>query len=150
VTPRNGQGSTRRSLLSPSRARIRSTLATIVDKPDDLRELRIVHKALADINRLRIVRRLAGSDASVTDLIEEIGMSQPLVSWHVGRLRVAGLVATRRNGRETVCSLRADAFEAFVARERVILGLAGDGETTTDPTPAASISSTAARRVAAS
>jgi DNA-binding transcriptional ArsR family regulator len=99
---------------------------------------------------LRIVRRLAGSDASVTDLIEEVGLSQPLVSWHIGRLRAAGLVATRRNGRETVCSLRADAFEAFVARERAVLGLAGDGETTTDPTPAAGISSAAPRRVAAS
>jgi ArsR family transcriptional regulator len=140
----------RSSVLSPSRARIRSTLATIVDKPDDLRDLRIVHKALADINRLRIVRRLAGSDASVTDLIEEVGLSQPLVSWHIGRLRVAGLVATRRNGRETVCSLRADAFEAFVARERAILGLAGGGGTTTDPTPSAGMPATAPRRVAAS
>jgi DNA-binding transcriptional ArsR family regulator len=86
----------------------------------------------------------------VTDLIEEVGLSQPLVSWHIGRLRVAGLVATRRNGRETLCSLRADAFEAFVARERAILGLAGDGPTTGDPTPDASIPTTAARRVAAS
>lgn len=110
-------------LLSPSRARIRSTIATIVDKPEDLRELRIVHKALADINRLRIVRRLAAGHASVTELIEEVGLSQPLVSWHLGRLRTAGLVSTRRNGRETVCSLRAEAFTAFVARERAILGL---------------------------
>jgi ArsR family transcriptional regulator len=121
------QSRARRSILSPSRARIRSTLATIIDKPEELRELRIVHKALADINRLRIVRRLAGGEASVTDLIEEVGLSQPLVSWHVGRLRAAGLVGTRRKGRETVCSLRADAFEAFVVRERAILGLIGDG-----------------------
>ena len=123
------QSRARRSILSPSRARIRSTLATIIDKPEELRELRIVHKALADINRLRIVRRLAGGEASVTDLIEEVGLSQPLVSWHVGRLRAAGLVGTRRKGRETVCSLRADAFEAFVIRERAILGLAGEGAT---------------------
>jgi DNA-binding transcriptional ArsR family regulator len=75
------------------------------------------------------VRRLAGGEASVTDLIEEVGLSQPLVSWHVGRLRAAGLVGTRRKGRETVCSLRADAFEAFVIRERAILGLAGEGAT---------------------
>jgi ArsR family transcriptional regulator len=110
--------------LSPSPARIRSTIASVVDQPDELRELRIVHKALADVNRLRIVQRLAYGDASVTDLIEEVGLSQPLVSWHIGRLRAAGLVATRRNGRETTCSLRPEAFEAFVARERTILGLA--------------------------
>ena len=119
--------------LSPSRARIRSTLARIVDQPDDLRELRVFHKALADVNRLRIVQRLANGTASVTDLIEEIGLSQPLVSWHIGRLRAAGLVTTLRRGRETTCSLRPEAFEAFVARERTILGLAA-----ADPTRAAS------------
>ncbi|HEV8488615.1 MAG TPA: metalloregulator ArsR/SmtB family transcription factor [Candidatus Limnocylindrales bacterium] len=119
--------------LSPSRARIRSTIARIVDQPDDLRELRVFHKALADVNRLRIVQRLAGGTASVTDLIEEIGLSQPLVSWHIGRLRAAGLVTTRRTGRETTCSLRPEAFEAFVARERTVLGLAA-----ADPTRAAS------------
>jgi ArsR family transcriptional regulator len=109
--------------LSPSPARIRSTLATIVDQPDDLRELRLFHKALADVNRLRIVRRLAGGSATVTDLIEHVGLSQPLVSWHLGRLRAAGLVATRRSGRETVCSLRPEAFDLQVARERELLGL---------------------------
>ena len=119
--------------LSPSRARIRSTLARIVDQPEDLRELRVFHKALADVNRLRIVRRLAYGPASVTDLIEQVGLSQPLVSWHVGRLRAAGLVTTLRRGRETTCSLRPEAFEAFVARERSVLGLAG-----ADPTRAAS------------
>jgi DNA-binding transcriptional ArsR family regulator len=86
----------------------------------------------------------------VTDLIEEVGLSQPLVSWHIGRLRVAGLVATRRNGRETVCSLRSDAFEAFVARERAILGLAGDGASTTDTKSDTGIPTGPARRVAAS
>ncbi len=110
--------------LLPSPARIRSTLATIVDQPDELRELRIVHRALADVNRLRIVRRLAGGDASVRDLIEEVGLSQPLVSWHIGRLRAAGLVETRRKGRETLCRLRHEAFDAFAGRERAILGLA--------------------------
>jgi ArsR family transcriptional regulator len=90
-----------------------------------LRALRLVHKTLADVNRLRIVRRLALSDATVRELIEHVGLSQPLVSWHIGRLRAAGLVETRRNGRETVCALRAEAWDAFIERERAVLGLAG-------------------------
>jgi DNA-binding transcriptional ArsR family regulator len=45
------------------------------------------------------------------------------VSWHIGRLRGAGLVATRRIGRETVCSVRPEAFDAFAARQRAVLGL---------------------------
>ncbi len=61
----------------------------------------------------------------MTDLIEHVGLSQPLVSWHLGRLRSAGLVETRRSGRETVCRLRVEVWETFVERERAILGLAG-------------------------
>ncbi|HET9457872.1 MAG TPA: metalloregulator ArsR/SmtB family transcription factor [Candidatus Limnocylindrales bacterium] len=86
--------------------------------------MRLVHKALADVNRLRIIRRLAAGPATVAELVAEVGLSQPLVSWHIGRLRGAGLVATRRIGRETVCSVRPEAFDAFAARQRAVLGLA--------------------------
>jgi DNA-binding transcriptional ArsR family regulator len=110
--------------LSPSPARIRSTIASIVLQPEDLRELRAFHKALADVNRLRIVRRLAESEASVTELIAHVGLSQPLVSHHLKRLRAAGLIQSRRVGRETVCALRAEAFGEVAARERAILGIA--------------------------
>ena len=115
----------RRLPLSPSPARIRSTLASVVDQPSDLRELRLVHKALADVNRLRIVRRLAEAEATVAELVAQVGLSQPLVSWHIGRLRAAGLVATKRSGRETVCRLRPEAFEDFAARQAAVLGIAG-------------------------
>jgi ArsR family transcriptional regulator len=84
--------------------------------------VRLFHKALADVNRLRIVRRLAEGEATVTELIEHVGLSQPLVSWHLGRLRTAGLVETRRSGRETVCRLVPEAFDAFEAQERLVLG----------------------------
>jgi DNA-binding transcriptional ArsR family regulator len=112
--------------LSPSPAHIRSTIATIVDQSDDLRDLRLFHKALADINRLRIVRRLASGPASVMELVDHVGLSQPLVSWHLGRLRAAGLVVTRRVGRETVCTLRTESFGEHLLRERVALGLPGE------------------------
>jgi ArsR family transcriptional regulator len=110
--------------VSPSRARVRSTIATIVDQPDELRGLRAFHKALADVNRLRIVRRLASAgEATVTELIDHVGLSQPLVSWHLGKLREAGVVKTHRSGRETVCRLRPEAFDEFAIREREVLGL---------------------------
>jgi DNA-binding transcriptional ArsR family regulator len=108
---------------SPTPARIRSTIAAAIDQPEELRELRAFHKALADVNRLRIVRRLAHGPATVTELIEHVGLSQPLVSWHLGRLRAAGIVATRRRGRERVCSLRPEAWAEFEARQRAVLGL---------------------------
>jgi DNA-binding transcriptional ArsR family regulator len=119
--------------LAPSAAHIRSTLAAVVDPPDELRALRIVHKALADVNRLRIVQRLALGEATVSELILQVGLSQPLVSWHLGRLRFAGLVETRRAGRETVSRLLPEAFERFAAYERRILGLSSPASTATLP-----------------
>jgi len=114
----------RRVPLSPSRAHVRSTIANAVLQPEELRELRAFHKALADVNRLRIVRRLAQGEASVAELIAHVGLSQPLVSHHLKRLRVAGLVESRRVGRETICRLRPEAFGEVAARERAILGIA--------------------------
>lgn len=91
--------------------------------PDELRDLATYHKALADPTRLRILRRLAVAPGTVTELIEHVDLSQPLVSWHVRRLRAAGLIETRRNGREVICSLHRDTYERFAERERDFLGL---------------------------
>jgi ArsR family transcriptional regulator len=108
----------------PSPAHIRTTVASIVDQPDDLRELRNFHKALADVNRLRMLRRLAEGPATVGDLIETVGLSQPLVSWHLSKLKAAGVVVTERNGREVYCQLRPGVFDVMAERERVLLAMA--------------------------
>ena len=86
--------------------------------------MRLIHKTIADVNRLRIVRRLAQGEATVNELIDYVGLSQPLVSWHLGKLRLAGLVETRRAGRETVTRLLPEAWDRFATYERRVLGLA--------------------------
>jgi DNA-binding transcriptional ArsR family regulator len=111
----------------PTPARIRSTLATIAAPPEALREVAVYHKALADPTRLRILQRLAEGQCTVTELIDHVDLSQPLVSWHLRRLRAAGLIETRRNGREVICSLRREALEAFREREGALLGLRDHG-----------------------
>ncbi len=108
----------------PSPARLRATIATLAAPPDDLRDLRTFHKALGDTTRLRIVRRLSEGPATVGHLIGLVDLSQPLVSWHVRTLKAAGLVETRRSGREVICSLRREAFQRFLTEERALLGLA--------------------------
>ena len=107
----------------PSPARLRSTLATIAAPPDELRELRAFHKALGDVTRLRILQRLARSPATVTELIEHVDLSQPLVSWHLRTLRSLGLIETRRSGREIICTLGHEALASYRRRERELLGL---------------------------
>ena len=108
----------------PSPARIRSTIATIAAPPADLRAVAVVHKALADPTRLRILQRLAERDGTVSDLMHHVDLSQPLVSWHLRRLRIVGLVETRRSGREVICSLSRDVLNDFHAQEHALLGLA--------------------------
>ena len=81
-----------------------------------------MHKALADPTRLRILQRLSQGEGTVGDLMRHVDLSQPLVSWHLRRLRAAGLVETRRVGREVICSLGREALERFHEQERELLG----------------------------
>ena len=98
----------------PTPARIRTTLATVTAAPEELRELRTFHKALADVTRLRILRRLTEAPATVTELIEHVDLSQPLVSWHLRTLRSVGFIETSRDAREFIRSFRRDSFAGFV------------------------------------
>ncbi len=79
---------------------------------NDWRELKTVMKALADVARLTIVYHLAHQpEITVTTLTEQLGISQPLVSWHLRKLRRAGLLRTRRVGRQVYCSLDRHHFQ---------------------------------------
>ncbi len=109
----------------PSPAHIRSTIAAITAPPEELRAVAAYHKALSDPTRLRLLQRLANAPATVTELTEHVDLSQPLVSWHLHRLKAAGVVETRRAGREVICTLSRDMLDYFRARERELLGLAG-------------------------
>ena len=108
----------------PTPARIRATIATLAAPPEQLRAVAAYHKALADPTRLRLLQRLSDGPATVTDLIDYVDLSQPLVSWHLRRLRAAGIVDTRRSGREVICSISQEALDHFGTRDRELLGLA--------------------------
>jgi DNA-binding transcriptional ArsR family regulator len=93
----------------------------------DLRELRIFYKALGDETRLRIIGLLAeGGPMPVHALSAGVGLSQPLISWHLRILRLARLIDTQRQGRTVICRLRLAAFEELHETEaRLIGGTAG-------------------------
>jgi DNA-binding transcriptional ArsR family regulator len=74
-------------------------------------ELSRVFKLLADETRLRILMYLADSgELNVTELCERLGQSQPAVSHHLALMRVAGLIAPRRNGKHNYYSVREEHF----------------------------------------
>lgn len=65
-------------------------------------------RALATPVRLLIVVELSAAPRSVGELVEALGVSQPLVSQHLRVLRAARLVAVERRHRERVYRLLDD------------------------------------------
>lgn len=76
----------------------------------------LVHvlKALGDKSRWQICRILLGTEVCVGDLVEKLGISQPLVSHHLKALRLAGLVRTRRQGNWVFYSLAPAKFDQMI------------------------------------
>ncbi|WP_406739119.1 metalloregulator ArsR/SmtB family transcription factor [Streptomyces sp. NBC_00853] len=60
---------------------------------------------LADRTRLALMERLGRGEADVTTLTEACGAARPSVSQHLAKLRLAGLVTTRKDGRRVVYAL---------------------------------------------
>ncbi len=63
------------------------------------------YAALAEPHRRQILDLLRGGEHSVGDLVEQIELSQPGVSKHLKVLREAGLVASRRSGKQRLYAL---------------------------------------------
>jgi len=60
--------------------------------------LAFLAKCLADENRLRILLCISQEKKSVSRIVEELGLSQPLVSHHLKELKRALLVKVERRG----------------------------------------------------
>lgn len=89
-----------RETLSPApRAHLRA--------PDGARlaEATEVFAMLSDATRLHLLWLLAQGESDVGSLTERCGASRTAVSQHLAKLRLAGLVGTRREGRHVVYSL---------------------------------------------
>jgi DNA-binding transcriptional ArsR family regulator len=63
-----------------------------------LQTLAFLAKSLSDENRLRILLSLSPSRKSVSQIVEGLGLSQPLVSHHLKELKRALLVKVERHG----------------------------------------------------
>ncbi|MCY3959099.1 MAG: metalloregulator ArsR/SmtB family transcription factor [Chloroflexi bacterium] len=72
----------------------------------DLAAMRAYIRALASRTRLVTLDELASAaELDVSELSRRVGVSQPLMSWHLRRLRRAGLVRARRQGRRMLYAL---------------------------------------------
>jgi DNA-binding transcriptional ArsR family regulator len=62
-------------------------------------------RALAAPVRIAIVLELREADRCVHELVDALGVAQPLISQHLRVLKAAGVVHGERNGREVVYRL---------------------------------------------
>ncbi len=68
------------------------------DYDDKLDAAAFVSKSLSDENRLRILLSVADGRKTVSAIVEEVNLSQPLVSHHLKELRRCLLVKVERKG----------------------------------------------------
>lgn len=61
--------------------------------------------AVADPSRWAMVRLLADRPRSVQEVAREVGLSLPVTSRHLQRMRAAGIVTAERRGKTLLCAL---------------------------------------------
>ena len=88
-----------------------------------LRHLAATFYALKDVVRLEMLSVLAERECTVNELAEALNKSQPLISWHLRRLKTTGIVKMRRSGRETYCSLDREVIMQHQQEFQALIGL---------------------------
>ena len=103
-------------------------MSTSIQLDTRLRQTAHFFYALKDPLRLRILLALAqAGEMTVTELVHTARVSQPLISWHLGRLRVAGLVQVERDGRIARYSAALEEIERRLTAFRALLEEAANG-----------------------
>ncbi|MFY0408569.1 ArsR/SmtB family transcription factor [Solicola sp. PLA-1-18] len=73
-----------------------------------------VFQMLSDPTRLHLLWSLTHGPADVGTLVEQTGAARTSVSQHLSKLRLAGLVRTRKDGRRVLYSLPGGHLERLV------------------------------------
>ena len=70
-------------------------------------------KALSEPLRLQIIESLLGGELCVCDIINEIGLAQSKISFHLKVLKDAGLITDRQAGRWVFYQLNIDSLNSL-------------------------------------
>jgi ArsR family transcriptional regulator, arsenate/arsenite/antimonite-responsive transcriptional repressor len=73
-----------------------------------------IYKALAEINRRKIVFWLGLGELNVSDIVKKLDLTQATISNHLSILRKAGLVSYKIKGKERIYKLNLEVAEQFV------------------------------------
>ena len=70
----------------------------------DLIKLEII-KAISNIMRFKIMRLLQKKPTKITKIKNKLNVDRTLLSHHLSNLKKAGLITSKRDGKEFVCSI---------------------------------------------
>jgi DNA-binding transcriptional ArsR family regulator len=91
---------------TPDRAREHPSLVhPVVPGPQLLDTAAATLRMLAEPTRLHLLWQLAEGPKTVTELTHEAAAPRTVVSQHLAKLRLSGLVDTRKDGRHVIYSL---------------------------------------------
>jgi len=73
-----------------------------------------IYKALAEVNRRKIIYWLGISDLNVSQIVKKLNLTQATVSNHLSILRKSGLVKFEVKGKERIYKLNNETINQFV------------------------------------
>lgn len=79
-----------------------------------------VYSALGNEVRIKLLLCLSRKSKNVTEMIQTCGLAQSAVSQHLSKLKSAGLVQTKKDGKEILYSLK---YKKAAEISRLIMSL---------------------------
>ncbi len=105
-----------------------------------LEELRVAAAALGDRTRLGLLQCLRVRPYRVGELVDLLGLSQPLVSHHLAVLVAAGWARKEGLGKRCAYTLAPAEREPMVTLQRLLTSLASSGTSPVAPLPQGEVS----------
>jgi len=99
------------------------------------RDLIAALKAMSDPSRLTLLEILGARPAYATELVTQLGLTQPTVHHHLAQLRTAGLIRQQRDRHGMKYSIRDDSAAEVLRSLTELLGTSTEHETTREDQP---------------
>ena len=87
-------------------------LSELMAHPDSIQKLVANLRLLGDPTRLRLLGLLEAGERNVSSLCGVLDLAQPTVSHHLGLMREAGLVVSRRQGKQVFYRLNEETISS--------------------------------------
>jgi ArsR family transcriptional regulator len=89
-------------------------------KPTNAERAAVTLKMIGDVNRLMVILILAGGERQTRELSEAVGDTPSMMSHRLAKLRLRGVIASRREGHEIYHGLTESGRKLAALAERLM------------------------------